>query len=141
MDRIQIIVHQVITQQISEQDGIRQMEYLWRSYESNHNNPPPMGTVVNPLTPEEIMIEEENRQERRQFLVDLMNELSPKYRQIIWLYAVNKLTMQQIADILGISKQAVSTYIKRIRHRANKMKHVSIIYPIDNEANFYYRRK
>jgi len=100
-----------------------------------------MGTVVNPLTPEEIMIEEENRQERRQFLVDLMNELSPKYRQIIWLYAVNKLTMQQIADILGISKQAVSTYIKRIRHRANKMKHVSIIYPIDNEANFYYRRK
>jgi RNA polymerase sigma factor (sigma-70 family) len=134
LDQIRNIILQVKSNQITEKDAIQQLEYLWQSNISNHGRPPSVGTMRRALSPEEIMVEAENSQDRKNFLIALFDKLSPQYRRILYLYAVERLTMREIGDELGISKQAVCTYLKRIRKRARGVDR-STMFPIDTEIN------
>lgn len=139
MEPIQKILEQLKNSLISEQDAINQLEYLFISQEGNQTKKPKIETLTRPLSPEEILIEEETIQERKEFVKLLASQLSPHYKRILWMYAIQQMTMQQIGDKLGISKQAVSIYIKRINERAKKIGDRTIIYKPDNQIDIKKR--
>ena len=65
------------------------------------------------LNPENIMIEREERAEKLDALRKTMSMLTPKQQKVIKLYYFDKLTLNQIAKIQGITPQSVFDIIRR----------------------------
>lgn len=65
------------------------------------------------LNPENIMIEREERANKLGALRKAMSMLTPKQQKVIKLYYFDKLTLNQIAKIQGITPQSVFDIIRR----------------------------
>ena len=65
-----------------------------------------------------INIEEEN--ERRTLLVKALSCLKEQDKQIVQLYFYDNKTQDEIADILGVSRQYISKKIKQILEKLKK---------------------
>lgn len=65
------------------------------------------------LNPEAIMIEREERAEKHKAIRKAMSMLTPKQQKVIKLYYFDKLTLNQIAKIQGITPQSVFDIIRR----------------------------
>lgn len=63
---------------------------------------------------EEIVIRKEEDQQLRSTIAKLLNELPPRQKEVIYLHYFEGLSLQQIADVLGINHQSVMN----IRQRA-----------------------
>lgn len=63
---------------------------------------------------EEIVIRKEEDQQLRSTIANLLNELPPRQKEVIYLHYFEGLSLQQIADVLGINHQSVMN----IRQRA-----------------------
>lgn len=50
-------------------------------------------------------------------LYELVMQLTPKYRQVIYLYYYEEFSVKEVADILKISETAVQTRLQRARQR------------------------
>ncbi|WP_162986461.1 sigma factor-like helix-turn-helix DNA-binding protein [Virgibacillus sp. Bac332] len=60
-------------------------------------------------------------QEQRQALIRLFRNLSDRERQCYIMYEAEQLSMQKIADVLGIKKRTVQQYIERARGKVEKI--------------------
>lgn len=60
-------------------------------------------------------------EDQKKQLVKIFSELSNRERQCFIMFNVEGLSMQQIADVLGISKASVQTYVKRAQQKINKV--------------------
>lgn len=54
-------------------------------------------------------------------LYDKVMELSPKYRETVYLYYFEDFSVKEIADILTISETAVQTRLQRARQKLKKV--------------------
>lgn len=59
--------------------------------------------------------------EQKEDLLHLLNRFSERERQCFIMYEAEQLTMQQIADELGISKATVQSYINRARTKVKEL--------------------
>lgn len=50
-------------------------------------------------------------------LYDLVMQMSPKYRQVIYLYYFEEFSVREVASILKISETAVQTRLQRARNK------------------------
>lgn len=50
-------------------------------------------------------------------LYELVMKMTPKYRQVIYLYYFEEFSISEVADILKISQTAVSTRLQRARNK------------------------
>lgn len=57
----------------------------------------------------------ENKEESE--LYELVMKLTPKYRQVIYLYYFEEFSVKEVADILKISETAVQTRLQRARQK------------------------
>jgi RNA polymerase sigma-70 factor (ECF subfamily) len=77
-------------------------------------------------------------QERTKFLNEAINGLSPKMRRAIWLYDIEEHTVNETAQILGTSIEAVKSRIyhghEKLRGRMNPGQTFGIFAPSPNEA-------
>jgi RNA polymerase sigma-70 factor (ECF subfamily) len=77
-------------------------------------------------------------QERAKFLNEAINSLSPKMRKAIWLYDIEEHTVNETAQILGTSIEAVKSRIyhghEKLRGRMNPGQAFGIFAPSPNEA-------
>ena len=77
-------------------------------------------------------------QERTKFLNEAINSLSPKMRKAIWLYDIEEHTVNETAQILGSSIEAVKSRIyhghEKLRGRMNPGNAFGIFAPSANEA-------
>ena len=67
---------------------------------------------------------EESREEEPAFstsekseLYDLVMKLSPKYRQVVYLYYYEEFSVKEVAEVLRISETAVQTRLQRARQK------------------------
>lgn len=135
MDRVASVIQQVNNGSITDYDAIKQLEYFLRSEESNQYKTEKRYLIQEHTQytgdPLDIIIERERIEEIYNLIVFLLSHLSLHYQHIFYLYVVENYTMKQIGEKFGISKQAVHTYIKRIRHKLRKYiqpKHKELLY-------------
>ena len=62
---------------------------------------------------EEIIIREETKEQNKQIIVHLLNELPPRQREILYLKYYLDLSLPQIAEMLSISYQVVANHLYR----------------------------
>ena len=67
---------------------------------------------------------EESREEEPAFstsekseLYDVVMKLSPKYRQVVYLYYYEEFSVKEVAEVLRISETAVQTRLQRARQK------------------------
>lgn len=60
-------------------------------------------------------------QDQRETLLQLFSTFSDRERQCYILYVSEQLSMQQIADKLGVTKAAVQSYINRARRKVEEV--------------------
>lgn len=60
-------------------------------------------------------------QKQRKALINLFKRFSNRERQCFIMYEAEQLSMQQIADKLGISKSTVQSYINRAREKVKEI--------------------
>ncbi len=65
------------------------------------------------IGPEEIMINQESSDQNKDKIVQLLNELPPRQREIIYLKYYHDLSLPEIADTLSISYQVVANHLYR----------------------------
>lgn len=153
MDRLANIIQQVNDGKLTDRDAIKQLEYFMRSEESNQYKSEKKYLIQEHTRftgdPLEIITDRETLDETYKLVCSLLSLLTPHYRHIFYLYVVENYNMRQIGDKFGISKQAVHTYLKRIRNKFKEhsteehrqllykhgkevfTKHISIGYPYE----------
>lgn len=102
--------------------GIRKKLYLdliLQSYDQHHNR-----------TPEEVLIERENKSEIIQFIKKIKEILTDKQFNILWLYAVEGLSYKKIGEKLNITTPTICIYFKNIRKKITKYTNKMPTYPI-----------
>lgn len=62
---------------------------------------------------EDIVIKEENREQNKQIVIRLLNELPPLQREILYLKYYLDLSLPEIADTLSVSYQVVANHLYR----------------------------
>ncbi len=81
------------------------------------------GNALLAFSQEDFLIEEERTAGKREALAHLLNELTPRQREIIYLRYYNGLDNEEIAEVLNISYQVVHNTIfkafKRLRERVS----------------------
>ena len=65
---------------------------------------------------EEALIEQENRQENRQRMIEGLAGLTPKQREALLLTVGLELTQEETAYIAGVTQQAISCRMKVVRN-------------------------
>jgi RNA polymerase sigma factor (sigma-70 family) len=65
------------------------------------------------ISPEEIYLNNESKDELHNILEELLNELSPKQKEIIYLKFYNNYSNLEISKILSIKQQSVSNLLLR----------------------------
>lgn len=77
--------------------------------------------VSEPASPDEGPEEITLRAERRQNLRQAIQDLSPDYREVVWLHHFHHLSYQQIADRLDMPVRTVETRLYRARAQLKKL--------------------
>ena len=70
---------------------------------------------------EELMIQRENKQLRRKQIVALLNRLTDKQKELIYLKYYNKLSISDISEIVGISYQGVLNGLSKSMKKLKKI--------------------
>ena len=71
-----------------------------------------LGTDIT-FSPEEILIFDERAQLKKEYVAQLLNTLTPRQREIIYLKYYEGLSLQEIADTLTINYQSVVNHLNR----------------------------
>ncbi|SDL33353.1 RNA polymerase sigma factor, sigma-70 family [Catalinimonas alkaloidigena] len=65
------------------------------------------------FSPEEIVILDERSQLKKEYVAQLLNNLTPRQREIVYLKYYESLSLQEIADTLDINYQSVINHLNR----------------------------
>lgn len=77
------------------------------------------------ISPEEIYVNKESKDELHNILEELLNELSPKQKEIIYLKFYNNYSNLEISKILSIKQQSVSNLLMRTINTLRKKQKVN----------------
>ncbi len=69
---------------------------------------------------EDIIIKEESEELNKAIILQLLNELSPRQREIIYLKFYQNLSIREIADVFSISYQVVANHLYRALKKLRK---------------------
>jgi hypothetical protein len=163
LDKVAMILKDIKDGLISEEDGLNRLEADFNQKErDDYRKQYKIATalsmydvdkyVESTKNPEEIIIERERITRIVYFVKQILMIISKHYRDILWMYAVEKRTMPQIGRELGITKQTVYSYLKRIPYKVTSkmlsndigysMSYVQeILEPIERHVNTSIQRQ
>lgn len=65
------------------------------------------------FSPEDVVVDAERSELRRDYVAHLLNQLTERQREIVYLKYYEALSLQEIADTLGINYQSVINHLHR----------------------------
>lgn len=85
---------------------------------------------------EELIIEEQSNEIRRTLLIESLNQLPPRQREVLYLRYYNHMNLEEISEVMEISKQGVANTLykafKALRKHGNihKIKDLSLYFSL-----------
>lgn len=86
---------------------------LLRAQSRSQINPPEMDIPVVEYSHEDLMIQDETLESQKSRLLNILNTLPTRQREIIWLHYYEELSYQEIAHILNVNYQSVLNNLQR----------------------------
>ena len=81
------------------------------------------------FSPEEVLTDQETESERNGYITQLLNSLSPRQREIIYLRYYEEMSPGEIAEVLSINYQSVINHLHQALYRMKDRSH-KVIWPL-----------